>query len=41
MTLVPEGRQVFSELTVEENIVLGSFAKGVHSAFVKGKREER
>ncbi len=40
MTLAPEGRQVFSELTVEENLVLGSFAKGIHSTFAQQKREE-
>lgn len=40
MTLVPEGRQVFSQLTVEENLVLGGFAKGVRSSFVAQKRDE-
>lgn len=28
LVLVPEGRQVFPELSVEDNIVLGSFARG-------------
>lgn len=40
MTLTPEGRQVFSDLTVAENLTLGSFVKGTHSAETKAKRTE-
>ena len=27
LTLVPEGRQIFNEMTVEENLLLGSYSK--------------
>ncbi|MEX0809266.1 MAG: ABC transporter ATP-binding protein [Dongiaceae bacterium] len=40
MTLTPEGRQVFSDLTVEENLLLGAFSKRPRSAFAAAKREE-
>lgn len=40
MTLTPEGRQVFSDLTVAENLTLGSFVKGTHSAETTAKRAE-
>ena len=40
MTLTPEGRQVFSDLTVAENLTLGSFVKGTHSAETAAKRAE-
>ena len=40
MTLTPEGRQVFSDLTVAENLTLGSFVKGTRSAETTAKRAE-
>lgn len=40
MTLTPEGRQVFSDLTIAENLTLGSFVKGTHSAATTAKRAE-
>jgi branched-chain amino acid transport system ATP-binding protein len=40
MTLTPEGRQVFSDLTVAENLTLGSFVKGTRSAETNAKRAE-
>jgi branched-chain amino acid transport system ATP-binding protein len=40
MTLTPEGRQVFSDLTVAENLTLGSFVKGTRSTVTAAKRAE-
>jgi branched-chain amino acid transport system ATP-binding protein len=40
MTLTPEGRQVFSDLTVAENLTLGSVVKGTRSAETTAKRAE-
>lgn len=39
LTLVPEGRQVFSSLTVEENLTLGAYSRR-RSANLKAERAE-
>src|SRR5262249_50688384 len=40
MTLTPEGRQVFSDLTVEENLILGSYARRNRKRFATEKVRE-
>jgi branched-chain amino acid transport system ATP-binding protein len=37
VALVPEGRQVFGPMTVEENLVLGAYRDGARASIVRGR----